>query len=140
MQDPLTFSEFWPSYVLSHRQPLTRIFHSVGTLVGWALLLAAAVFRQPWLILAALLVPYGFAWVSHFFVEHNRPASFDYPLWSWLADQKTVALDITGRVNREVRRFEVSEAGATLRQAYSRAEDAATNYSIRPAITWLPLV
>lgn len=115
MQDPLTFAEFWPSYVLSHRQPLTRNFHSVGTLVGWALLLAAAVFRQPWLILAALLVPYGFAWVSHFFVEHNRPASFDYPLWSWLADQKMVALDITGRVNREVRRFEVSEAEATLR-------------------------
>ena len=87
----------------------------MGTLVGWALLFAAAVFRQPWFILAALFVPYAFAWISHFFVEHNRPASFDHPLWSWLADQKMVVLVLTGRMNREVRRFAVSEGEATLR-------------------------
>jgi hypothetical protein len=89
---------------------LTRGFHSVGTLAGWALLVAAIVFRQPWFILAALLVPYASAWVSHFFVEHNRPASFDHPLWSWLADQKMVALVLTGRMNREVRRFTAIES------------------------------
>ena len=115
MQDPRTFSEFWPSYVLAHRLPLTRGFHSVGTLTGWALLLAAAVFRQPWFILAALLVPYAFAWISHFFVEHNRPASFDHPLWSWLADQKMVALVLTGRMSGEVRRFAAMEARAPTR-------------------------
>jgi hypothetical protein len=87
----------------------------VGTLIGWALLLAAIVFRRPWFILAALLVPYAFAWISHFFVEHNRPASFDHPLWSWLADQKMVALVLTGRMNQEVRRFKVSEGPATSR-------------------------
>jgi hypothetical protein len=87
----------------------------VGTLTGWALLLAAGVFRQPWFILAALLVPYAFAWVSHFFVEHNRPASFDHPLWSWLADQKTVALVLAGRMNREVQRFTAIDAQAPTR-------------------------
>jgi hypothetical protein len=61
------------------------------------------------------LVPYAFAWVSHFFVEHNRPASFDHPLWSWLADQKMVALVLTGRMNREVRRFTAIEAQAPTR-------------------------
>ena len=91
MQDPKTFSEFWPSYVLAHRQPLTRVFHSAGTLTGWTLLLAAIFLRRPWLALAALIVPYAFAWFSHFFVEHNRPASFGHPLWSWLGDQKMVA-------------------------------------------------
>jgi hypothetical protein len=48
-------------------------------------------------------------------VEHNRPASFDHPLWSWLADQKMVALVLTGRMNQEVRRFKVSEGPATSR-------------------------
>jgi len=115
VQNPRTFTEFWPSYVLAHRQPLTRVFHSVGTLIGWAFVLAAIVFRQPWFILAGLLVPYAFAWISHFFVEHNRPASFDHPLWSWLADQKMVALVLTGRMNQEVQRFSVSEGSATSR-------------------------
>jgi hypothetical protein len=45
------------------------------------------------------------AWVSHFFVEHNRPASFEHPLWSWLANQRMVALMLAGKMNQEVRRF-----------------------------------
>jgi len=84
MQDPRTFSDFWTFYVLAHREPLTRLFHSVGTLTGWALLLAAILLRRPWFILAAFVVPYALAWFSHFFVEHNRPATFGHPLWSWL--------------------------------------------------------
>jgi hypothetical protein len=91
------------------------MFHSVGTLIGWALLLAAIVFQHPWFVLAGLLAPYAFAWISHFFVEHNRPASFDHPLWSWLADQKMVALVLAGRMNQEVQRFTVPEGPATSR-------------------------
>ena len=29
---------------------------------------------------------YAFAWVGHFFFEHNRPATFTYPLWSFMGD------------------------------------------------------
>ena len=29
---------------------------------------------------------YGFAWVGHFFFEHNRPATFQYPVYSLLGD------------------------------------------------------
>jgi hypothetical protein len=112
MQEPRTFSAFWPSYVLAHRQPLTRVFHSVGTLTGWALLLAAIILRRPWLALGALVVPYAFAWFSHFFVEHNRPASFGHPLWSWLADQKMVAMVLAGQMNREVQRCSNLEGAA----------------------------
>jgi hypothetical protein len=104
MKGPRTFAEFWPSYVLAHSQPLTRILHSVGTLIGWGLLVAAVLFRTPWLVLGAVLAPYAFAWFSHFFVEHNRPASFGHPLWSWLADQKMVAMVLAGKMSGEVRR------------------------------------
>lgn len=104
MQDARTFSEFWPSYVLAHSQRLTRILHSIGTLIGWGFLVAAIALGKPWLLAAAILAPYALAWLSHFFVEHNRPASFGHPLWSWLADQKMVAMVIAGKMSGEVRR------------------------------------
>jgi hypothetical protein len=109
MPEPGSFSEFWPHYVRAHGQPLTRIFHATGTLIGWGLLLAAILLARAWLIVAALVVPYALAWFSHFFVEHNRPATFGHPLWSWLADQKMVALFLAGKMTQEVERCVQSE-------------------------------
>ncbi|WRT65158.1 uncharacterized protein IL334_002101 [Kwoniella shivajii] len=31
---------------------------------------------------------YAFAWISHFFVEKNKPATFKYPVWSLRGDLK----------------------------------------------------
>ncbi len=104
MPPPRSFTEFWPHYVLAHRHPLTRGFHFVGTLLAWALVVAAIAVRNAWLVLVALLVPYALAWFSHFFVEHNHPATFDHPLWSWVADQRMVALMLVGKMGEEVRR------------------------------------
>jgi hypothetical protein len=51
-----------------------------------------------------LAVGYAFAWFAHFFVEHNKPATFKYPLWSFASDYKMVFYMLTGRMNREVER------------------------------------
>ncbi len=104
MRPPRSFAEFWPHYVLAHRHPATRAIHLTSTLSGWLLLLGAILFRNAWLLLAAFAAPYALAWSSHFFVEHNRPATFGHPLWSWLADQKMVALILVGKMGDEVRR------------------------------------
>ena len=61
--------------------------------------------RNWWLIAAALLVPYALAWISHFFVEHNKPASFEHPLWSWWADQRMVFFVLVGRMESEVQKY-----------------------------------
>jgi hypothetical protein len=98
------FRNFWPEYVRAHSQPGTRAIHLSGTLAGWVLLIAAIVLQRWWWIAGAFLVPYALAWISHFFVEHNRPASFEHPLWSWRADQKMVALMLSGKMKEEVRR------------------------------------
>ena len=99
-----TFGEFWPEYVRAHSEPGTRGLHLVGTLLGWGIFVAAIATRHWWWIVAALLVPYALAWIGHFFVEHNRPATFEHPLWSWWADQKMVGMMIVGRMTDEVRK------------------------------------
>ena len=41
---------------------------------------------DPMNVIFALLSGYGFAWVSHFFIEKNKPATFTYPFFSLLSD------------------------------------------------------
>ncbi len=103
-QDARNFEEFWPVYVRAHRQAVTRGFHVCGTLAGWLLLAAGLALRSMGLVLAAVVAPYAMAWISHFFVEHNRPASFGHPLWSWLADQKMVGLTLAGKMGAELKK------------------------------------
>ncbi len=80
------FEEFWPYYLSEHANLLNRKLHFVGTTLVLLLVLATAVTRDPRLLLAAPLAGYGFAWVGHFVVEKNRPATFKHPLWSLRGD------------------------------------------------------
>ena len=101
-----TFEEFWVFYVGEHRSPLNRFLHYLGT--GSAILLAAYTVLTLSNILLLLLVPligYGNAWIGHFFVEKNKPASFKYPLWSFFGDLKMLAYGVTGRMGKEVVRL-----------------------------------
>jgi len=103
-----SFAEFWPYYVAEHSRPATRVLHAVGTLAGTSLIIVFLLSGR-WFLLPLALVPgYSLAWIAHFFIEHNRPASFKYPLWSFLADYKMVALMLTGRMTEEVKRAQTS--------------------------------
>lgn len=92
-----TFEEFWPYYLSEHSKPLTRRLHLAGTLAGTALLILAILSANYWLILVGLVSGYAFAWLAHLLVERNRPATFKYPLWSFLADYKMAFMMLTGR-------------------------------------------
>jgi len=78
--------------------------HFVGTLAGWTILVAAVIERKWRWIVLALVVPYALAWISHFFIEHNKPATFEHPLWSWWADQRMVGMMMVGKMEEEVRK------------------------------------
>lgn len=100
-----SFQEFWPFYLREHRHPATRFWHFCGTTAAIVLLVVAIVLRQWTWVIGVPLCGYGFAWISHLFIEHNRPASFKYPLWSLLGDLKMWGLTVTGRMKHEVRRI-----------------------------------
>ncbi|HVU52519.1 MAG TPA: DUF962 domain-containing protein [Polyangia bacterium] len=99
-----TFEEFWPFYLGEHARPGTRALHIAGSTVGLVAGVLAAVLRMPALLLVALAAGYAFSWISHATIEHNRPATFTHPLWSFAADWKMWALAVTGRLGRELER------------------------------------
>jgi len=101
------FAEFWPFYLREHSKPRTRALHYGGTTLVIAILLFA-VLTERWLwLLAVPFAGYGFAWLAHFAVEKNRPATFTYSLWSLAADFKMWWLWLTGRLGSELERAKV---------------------------------
>ncbi len=112
-----TFAEFWPFYLREHSKPRTRALHYIGT----TLVVAVAVFLvwlaitsgNAWWLLAFFLfgplAGYFFAWVAHFGVEKNRPATFTYPLWSLGADFRMWWLWLTGRLAPELEKAGVGK-------------------------------
>lgn len=95
-------TDFWHFYLHEHARPATRALHITGTTIAFLCLVAAAILLNPWFLLAGIIAGYGFAWVGHFFVEHNRPATFKHPWKSLAADWKMWALAITGRLGKEL--------------------------------------
>jgi hypothetical protein len=97
-----TFEEFWPYYLSEHSNPINRALHFTGTTIALGCVAVGAATMNPFMVPAALVAGYGFAWVGHFFVEKNRPATFTYPLWSFRGDFKMYALTWRGRIGREL--------------------------------------
>jgi hypothetical protein len=97
-----TYAEFWPFYLQEHRKKATRVFHYIGTTGVLVLFLSALINLS---LLDLVLMPvcgYGWAWVSHFFIEKNRPATFKYPGWSLGSDFRMYALALTGQLGRHL--------------------------------------
>lgn len=110
MREYTTFADFWPYYLREHSQPATRAWHYVGTSLA-ILTLIIIVLTQSWLFLPVTFIcGYFFAWVSHGFIERNKPATFTYPLWSLGADFKMLFCFLAGKMKAELIR-----AGVTTR-------------------------
>ncbi|MGB6356302.1 MAG: DUF962 domain-containing protein, partial [Steroidobacteraceae bacterium] len=93
-----TFGDFYLLYLGEHANRTCRRLHFVGTSIAAVLIFAAFITQRWWLIAAALIQGYAFAWVGHFFFEHNRPATFKYPGYSFMGDWRLWWDILTGKV------------------------------------------
>jgi hypothetical protein len=105
-----SYADFWPYYLREHSRPQTRAIHYVGTGVAIASLIALAITGNGWFGLAAVVGGYAFAWVGHFFIEKNRPATFTYPLWSLISDFRMAWSWATGQLGRELARAGLADS------------------------------
>jgi hypothetical protein len=97
-----SFEDFWLCYVSQHTHPVNRAFHFLGTSLAVAALTAAPTLGSPYWVFVAPIAGYGCAWVGHFFFEHNRPATFTYPVWSLRSDLRMYRLMWMARMEAEV--------------------------------------
>lgn len=104
-----TYKEFWPYYLREHARPRTRAIHLFGTWLATVLLAAGLAAGSLVLIILSLFAGYGPAWVAHFFVEKNRPATFTYPLWSLASDYRMALAWLSGRLPDELAKAGVDQ-------------------------------
>jgi hypothetical protein len=93
-----TFGDFYPFYLSEHANRTSRRLHFTGTSIALALIVTALLTQLWWLVAVALVQGYAFAWVGHFFFEHNKPATFKYPWFSLMGDWRLWWEILIGRV------------------------------------------
>jgi hypothetical protein len=103
-----TFTEFWPYYLREHSRPQTRALHYAGTSLAVGLAIAALISGRLLLLALLPIAGYLFAWIGHYGVEKNRPATFTYPFWSLAADFRMWWLWLRGALGPELERAGVT--------------------------------
>ena len=93
-----SFREFYPFYLSEHSNPACRRLHFFGTTLVILFLATAILTRNAWWLAGALVAGYGFAWIGHFFFEHNQPATFTYPIYSFIGDWVMFKDLLTGKI------------------------------------------
>jgi hypothetical protein len=81
-----SFKEFYPFYLAEHSNKTCRALHFVGSTLVICILIVVVATRQFKLLFLIPIIGYGFAWVGHFLFEKNKPATFKYPLYSFIGD------------------------------------------------------
>ncbi len=98
-----SFKSFYPYYLREHANGANRLLHFIGTALLIAVLIFAIV-SQTWKALFLIpLIGYGFAWVGHFFIEKNKPATFTYPFYSLASDFVMFWDILTGQINKKLK-------------------------------------
>jgi hypothetical protein len=98
-----TLRDFYPYYLTEHQDKTCQILHFIGTSLFFFFLIFAFVSGDLRYLIACPLMGYGFAWVGHFFFEKNKPATFQYPLFSLISDFILYFHILTGQLPKKMK-------------------------------------
>ena len=93
-----SYNEFYIFYLSEHSNKTCRLLHFIGTTLVFLLAFLAIYFNKPLLWIFVPIAGYGFAWVGHLIFEKNKPATFQYPLWSLASDFKMYFHILFGKI------------------------------------------
>ena len=97
-----TLKEFYPYYLTEHSDVTCRRLHYTGTTLLFVII-AVSIFTGNYAFMFLLpVVGYGFAWLGHYKFERNKPATFQYPLYSLASDFIMYYHFLTGQVGQKV--------------------------------------
>jgi hypothetical protein len=94
-----SFSDFYPYYLSEHANSTCRLLHFIGSWLVLSVVAFALITNQLVFFWLVPIIGYGFAWIGHFFYEHNKPATFQYPLYSFMGDWLMFKDILTGKVS-----------------------------------------
>ena len=97
MKEFSSYSEFYSYYLKQHSTYGCRLLHVVGSSLV-LLDIALSLLFSMWLLVLAPVLGYGCAWIGHYVFEHNRPATFGAPFWSFVSDWRMYVEMLTGRI------------------------------------------
>ena len=93
-----SFKEFYPFYLSEHSKKSTKILHMIGSILVIYILIYSIKNQDLSKLYFLPITGYGFAWIGHFFFEKNKPATFKYPLYSFIGDWAMLKDIIIGKV------------------------------------------
>ncbi len=96
-RDFKTFKEFYPYYLSEHSLIGTRVTHFIGTSLFLIFAMSALLELKILFLIEGIFCAYLFAWIGHFFIEKNKPATFQYPWMSLKGDFKLYFDILTGK-------------------------------------------
>ena len=79
MERYTSFKDFYPFYLSEHDNKYTKLLHFIGTTITIYLFIRFFMTFDFMFLLYALLAGYGFAWIGHFFIEHNNCLLYTSP-------------------------------------------------------------
>ncbi len=94
-----SFKEFYPFYLHQHENITSRRLHFIGLVLAvlWLIIVLLSPLSNLYL-LGCLVLGYGAGFIGHFVFEKNKPATFKYPLYSFISDFVMAKDIISGKI------------------------------------------
>lgn len=92
-------TDFYAFYLQEHQNVNCRKMHFLGTSFGVLGIVKALQTGSLSPIAKGIVAGYACAWVGHYVFEKNKPATFQYPLQSFIGDWRMYADIWRGRIS-----------------------------------------